>query len=153
MSVDEQFLANDLTQPSDAFTVSAIREQLTVEKRLVETGAIRVRKLVHEDLVTVNTPLTGEISKINRIKFDTVVTGPVPIRHEGDVMIVSIMEERLVTYTELVLVEEIHITRRSTQHSATQEVKIRREEVVIERLDLSSGEWRIVKDDPSTQNS
>jgi len=108
MSVDEQFLANDLTQPSDAFTVSAIREQLTVEKRLVETGAIRVRKLVHEDLVTVNTPLTGEIAKINRIKFDTVVTGPVPIRHEGD---------------------------------------------VIERLDLSSGEWRIVKDDPSTQNS
>ena len=150
MSVEEKNLLDNMEPTSEAVTASAICEKLSVEKRLVETGVVRVRKLVHEDRVTVVTPLTEEIAQIERIKIDTVVTGPVPVRHEGDVTIIPVVEERLVTYTELVLVEEIHITRRRIEQSASQEVTIRREEVVVERLDVSSGEWQIVKDDPST---
>jgi len=150
MSVDEQAMAGLSAPTSGTVTASAISEKVTVEKRLVESGAVRVRKLVHEDRVTVDTPLTAEIAQIDRVKIDTVVTAPQPIRHEGDVMIVPIVEERLVTYTELVLVEEIHITRRRVDQSASQEVMVRREEIVVERLDLASGEWRIVKDDTLT---
>ena len=149
MNVDEQYLSKDTDQIQESVTVSAICEKLSVEKRLVETGAIRVRKLIHEDPTTVDVPLTAEIAHINRVKMGTVVTGPVPIRHEGLVTIVPVVEERLVTYTELVLVEEIHITRRRTEQLTSQEVTIRREEIVIERLDTSSGEWKIVKDDAS----
>ena len=149
MRVGYLSLVDHMTPTSETVTASAISEQLTVEKRLVETGVVRVRKLIHEDRVTVDIPLSGEIAQIHRIKIDTVVTGPQAVRHEGDVMIVPVMEERLVTYTELVLVEEIHITRRRIDQSATQEVTVRREEIVVERLDLTSGQWRLVADDPS----
>ena len=147
MNVQEQYLSNDRDQIEESVTISAICEKVNVEKRLVETGAIRVRKLIHEDQTTVDVPLTAEIAHINRVKMGTVVTGPVPIRREGLVTIVPVVEERLVTYTELVLVEEIHITRHRTEKLTSQEVTIRREEIVIERLDRSSGEWRIVEND------
>ena len=147
MNLDEQYLSNDQGKIEESVTVSAICEKLSVEKRLVETGAIRVRKLIHEDHTTVDVPLISEISHINRVKMGTVVTGPVPIRHEGLVTIVPVLEERLVTYTELVLVEEIHITRHRTEQSISHHMTIRREEIVVERLDTLSGEWQIVKDD------
>ena len=149
MNVQEQYISNDRGQTEESVTISAICEKLSVEKRLVETGAIRVRKLIHEDHTTVDVPLTAEIAHINRVKMGTVVTGPVPVRYEGLVTIVPVVEERLVTYTELVLVEEIHITRHRTEQLTRQEATTRREEIVIERLDASSGEWRIVQDDAS----
>lgn len=144
MNVEQTHLIDGSLTVTEGATASAICENLTIEKRFVETGAIRVRKLVHEDLVVVNTPLTSETSRIDRIKMDKVVTGPVSIRYEGDVTIIPILEERSVTYTELVLVEEIRITRRRTEEPSSQEVTLRREEVVIERLDLPSGAWHII---------
>ena len=153
MSVEEKYLSDDREPGDGTVTVSAIGEKLRVEKRLVETGAIRVRKMPREDRTTVDIPLMGEIAHINRVKFDTVITGPVPVRQEGLVTIIPVVAERLVTFTELVLVEEIHITRHRTESTTSQEETIRREEIVVERLDPSSGEWRIVKDDPSTHGA
>ena len=43
---------------------------------------------------------------------------------------------------QLVLVEEIRVTRRSRARSAPQETTLRREQVIAERLDPASGEWR-----------
>lgn len=153
MSVEEEYLSDDMEPVDGTVTISAIGEKLHVQKRLVETGAIRVRKLTHEDRTTVDIPLMGETTQITRVEIGTVVAGPVPIRQEGFVTIIPVVTERLVTYTELVLVEEIHITRHRTQKVTSQEETIRREEIVIERLDPSSGEWRIVKDDPSTHGA
>lgn len=141
------------TQADESVIATAICEQLSVEKRVVETGAVRVRKLVHEDRVTVDIPLAGEMAEITRVKVDRVVVGPVTVRYEGDVMIVPVVEERLVTYTELVLVEEIHISRRQVTRSASEQVTVRREEIVVERLDPAAGEWRIVKDDSTANNA
>lgn len=145
MTVDERNLSDNLPPGGETVVASALCEQLVVEKRLVETGALRVRKLVHEDRVTLDIPLTEEIAEVNRVKVDQVVAGPVPVRYEGDVMIVPVVEERVVTYTELILVEEIHIKRRQVNKSAREEVSLRREEIIVERLDPSCGEWPIVE--------
>jgi len=153
MSDKEQHPPNILTREGETVIATVIHEQLNVEKRVVDTGVVRARKLVHEDLVTVDIPLAREVAEIIRVKVDQVVPGPVPVRYEGDVMIVPVMEERLVSYTELVLVEEIHITRREVKQSAREEVMVRREEIVVERLDPDGDEWRLVKDVPSTDNT
>ena len=129
----------------DRLVIPVIEEVATVSRRLVETGhAVRVRKLVHEDEVNVDGSSTVDHADVERVAVGRVLDGPVGVRHEGDVMIVPVVEERLVTVKQLVLVEEIRITRitRSSRvQPATVPVTLRREEVVVERFDPETGQW------------
>lgn len=129
-----------------------LEERVNVRKRFVESGgALRLRKLVHEEVVTVDEPLTTEVTEVERVAIDRPVDEAVPVRHEGDTMIVSVVEERLVTVTrkQLVLVEELRLTRRSVVRHAPQDVVLRREEVVAERLDPATAEWKPVDAAPA----
>ena len=132
---------------SGEVVVPVIVEELEVRTRTVESGgAVRLRKLVHEDTVTVDEPLSSQTWEIERVAVGRPVEGDVPVRHEGDTMIVPVLEERLVTRRQLVLVEEIRLTRRTHTYREPRTVTLRREEVVAERLDPASGEWRRIDD-------
>ena len=140
---------DDVAIEVDSATVPVFEEVLDVRKRFVETGAaVRLRKLVHEQTVTVDAPLTTEGVEVERVAVGRTVDQAIPVRQEGDVTIVSVVEERLVTRKELVLVEEIRLTRRKSVQHAPQDVTLRREEVIAERLDPASGQWKLL--DPTT---
>ena len=133
--------------PVDEHVVPVIEESIRVRRRVVDTGrALRVRKLVHEEAVEIDEPLQDEWFDAERVAVGRVVSGPVGIRHEGDVMIVPVVEERLVVRKELVLVEEIRITRRREVRHAREKVTLRRERVVIERFDSATQEWRVTNE-------
>lgn len=128
---------------SEPVVMTVIEERLDVRKQVVESGgAVRLRKIVHEEVVTVDEPLTTEVAEVERVTFGHPIDTAPEIRYEGGVMIVPVVAERLVTRTQLVLVEELRVTRRTRAESAPQQVTLRREEVVVERLDPASGEWR-----------
>jgi uncharacterized protein (TIGR02271 family) len=116
-------------------------EQLDVGRRTVETGAVRVRKRVQEVTGQVTEPLISEFVETQRVPVGRVLQEPVGIRQEGEVTIVPVVEERLVLRKELVLVEEIRLTRRREEHNATEQVTLRRESVVIERFDPETQQW------------
>ena len=84
------------------------------------------------------------MAEIERVAVNRPVDAPVAVRHEGDVTIIPVLAERIVTRTQLVLVEEIRITRHRETRPAPRQVTLRREEMVVERLDAASGEWRVV---------
>lgn len=124
-------------------TVAVVEEQLQVRHEQVETGrALRVRKQVHEEPVEVTQQLAHDTVETRRVPVGRVINAPAAIRQEGEVTIVPVMAERIVTTTELVLVEEIHIRRRSETREERAQVNLRREGVVIERLDPDTQEWR-----------
>jgi uncharacterized protein (TIGR02271 family) len=127
--------------------IPVIEEQLDITKRVVQSGAVRLRKVVHEEVVTVEEPEETEVTEVERVAVNRPVEGEVKVRLEGDVMIFPVVEERLVTRKQLVLVEEIRVTRRKRSHSEPQQVTLRREEVIAERLDPESGEWRVIEGD------
>jgi uncharacterized protein (TIGR02271 family) len=136
----------------ESVVMTVTEERLDISKRVVESGrAIRLRKLVHEEVVTVDEPLTTEVTEVERVAVDRPVDEAVAVRYEGDVMIVPVVEERLVTRKQLVLVEEIRVTTRKLPRSAPSETTLRREEIIVERLDPDSGEWRRV--DPSADGA
>jgi uncharacterized protein (TIGR02271 family) len=116
-------------------------EQLDVGRRTVETGAVRVRKRVQEVTGQLTEPLISEFVETQRVPVGRVLQEPVGIRQEGEVTIVPVVEERLVLRKELVLVEEIRLTRRREEHNATEQVTLRRESVVIERFDPETQQW------------
>lgn len=122
-------------------TVPVTEERLEVGRRTVETGALRVRKRVHEVTEEVSEPLVTEFVETQRVPVGRVLREPVGIRQEGDVTIVPVIEERLVVRKELVLVEEIRLTRRREAHSVNQQVPLRRESVVVERFDPETQQW------------
>jgi uncharacterized protein (TIGR02271 family) len=132
-----------MTTPHDELAIPVTEEQLEVRREVVDTGrTLRVRKQVEEVPASVREPVTTEVIDVQRVPVGRVVDEPPAVRHEGDVMVVPVIEERLVTRKELVLVEEIRLTRRSAVTEAAADLVLRRERVTVERLDPDTGQWR-----------
>jgi uncharacterized protein (TIGR02271 family) len=123
-------------EPSDQpLVLPVIQEVLDVETRPVETGRVRLRKVVHEREERVDPPLWREEVVVERVSVNRMVEGPIPVRYEGDTMIISLLEEVLVVDTRLLLKEEVHITTRRTETHTPERVTLRREDVTVERVD------------------
>ena len=120
---------------SEATTViPVIEETARIEKELVETGRVVIRKTVHHRTETVAVPTQEEQVEVTRVAINQVVDTPPDVRHEGDVMVIPVLREEVVVSTRLVLVEELHVRKRTLTLTHPQEVSLRREEVHYERL-------------------
>ena len=117
-----------------------LAEALDVQKRRVETGRVRIHTTVQAREVLVDEPLLREEVIIERVPVNRVVEGPIPVRYEGDTMILSLLEEVLVVETRLLLTEELRITTRRTETHTPARVMLRHEDVTIERVDLERNE-------------
>jgi uncharacterized protein (TIGR02271 family) len=126
--------------------IPVIQEEMTVSPQQVETGRVRVRKSVSQDSVRVNEAITTEHVVTERVPIGAVVSEAPVMRQEGDVLVIPVVEERLVVRRELVLVEEIRLTRRRDARPSVQDVTLRRESVVVERLDPATQQWNVVDD-------
>jgi len=114
--------------------VPVVQEVVDVQKRWVESGRVRVTKVVHRREEVVDEPLLREEVEVERVAVNRVVEGPVATRQEGDVLIVPVLEEVLVVEKRLMLKEELHIRRRRVEESRPQRVSLRAEEARVERL-------------------
>ena len=117
-----------------------LEEQLDIRKVAVETGAVRVRKIVHEESRTVDMSLMQEEVSIMRVPVNKIVEDKFQSRQEGDTLVIPIFKE--VVTRHVVLVEEVRITTRRSPETSTQEVTLKREEAVVERYDAASGSWK-----------
>jgi uncharacterized protein (TIGR02271 family) len=141
--MDPQKSAADTNTDHDPMAIPVIEESVTVYKNVVDNGGVRIRKLVHGEVVEVDEPLAREAVKCVRVPIGREVDGPVNIRYEGGSTIIPVVEERLVVRRQLVLVEEIHISRDSYIQRVPQSVTVRREEVIVERQAPGESEWRV----------
>ena len=134
--------------------IKNLEERLSIVKQVVDSGGgVRLRKVVHADVVDVAEPLALETLDVKRVSINREVEGPVAIRYEGNVTVFPILEERLVTRKQIVLVEEVHLTKISRVDRTSQQVTLRREEIISERQDPASGEWSIVGADTTPTSS
>ena len=115
-------------------------EALDVRTRRVETGRVRIHKTVQAREVLVDEPLLREEVIIERVPVNRVVEGPIPVRYEGDTIIISLLEEVLVVETRLLLKEEVHMTTRRTATHTPERVTRRHEDVSIERVNRERNE-------------
>jgi uncharacterized protein (TIGR02271 family) len=130
--------ALDRASGSERAVIPVVEEELAVGKREVEAGRVRVTKLVHEEQRVVDQPLTSEEVIVERVPVNRVVEGPVEVRHEGETMIVPLLEEVLVVEKRLMLREEVRISRRRSETHRPQTVTVRKEDVKVERIPADS---------------
>jgi uncharacterized protein (TIGR02271 family) len=124
----------DTSGVEETFVLPVIAEKLDVQKRRVETGGVRIKKIIHEREEIVDEPLLREEVHVKRVPINKVVDGPIPVRHVGNTMIISLLEEVLVVEKRLMLKEELHVTKDKVETYRPQRVTLRTEEASIERV-------------------
>jgi uncharacterized protein (TIGR02271 family) len=112
-------------------------EFINVEKRVIETGRVELRKTVQERVEVVDQPIFSEEVEIERVAVNRPIDEVVPSRYEGETLIIPLVEEVLVVEKRLVLREEIHVRKLRTEMSEPQEVNLRSEQVEVVRKSAS----------------
>jgi uncharacterized protein (TIGR02271 family) len=132
-------------ETAESAVIPVIEEHVSVSKRVVETGGVRIRKVVQERPQTFQESLLREQVDVERVPVNRMVEGDPPgVRQEGDTLIIPLVEEVLVVERRLLLREELRVTRRQETLDQAQTVLVRSEDVVIERFD---GEGNTVPQD------
>ncbi len=112
-----------------------LEETLSVSKRRVETGRVRVEVKVVEREEPFELELGREEVEVRHVPVGRPVDAVPETRREGDTLIVPVVEEEVVVTKRLVLREELHITRRSVRRTERASVTLRSEEAVVSRVE------------------
>jgi len=123
----------------DEKIVPVVEESAIVSTERVVTETVRLHKQVHEEEEVLEIPLQDEEIAVERVSIDRWVDEPVSVRHEGDTTVYPVLKEVLVSETRLKLVEEVRVTRRRATRQTQERVRLRREDIVVER-DAASGD-------------
>lgn len=115
--------------------IDAAEEQAVFNTRREETGTVRVDKRTRTTEQTVEGCVETEGLEVRRLPADRWVDGPVPIREENGVTIVSLVEEVAVVEKRLHVFEEIHLVRTVSRRPVRESVPVRRQDVSVTRND------------------
>jgi len=120
--------------------IPLVEEEAIVSKRRVESGRVRVRTRIEEREEWVRADLARDEVQVDRVPVDREIEAVPPIRQEGDVTIVPVVEEVLVVEKRLRLVEEIHLRRTRSHEQISQPVMLAAQRAEIERHETSGEE-------------
>jgi uncharacterized protein (TIGR02271 family) len=117
--------------------IELVEETARIEKRVVETGRVRVSTRTEATEQILRETLRGDSVEVTRVPIDRVIsegeTAP-QIRNEGGLTIIPVLEEILVVEKRLVLKEEVHIRHTASDESVEVPVTLRRQRAVVERV-------------------
>ena len=131
--------AGDPAGSAERIVIPVLAEQAQVHLQREHTGTVRVRKVVHQVTEPVAAQGYREVVETTRVPINQVVEAVEAPRTVDDLLVIPVYEERLVR--QLVLVEEIHVRRRREAFEHTVATSLRREEVIVERLDPATRQW------------
>jgi len=130
----------DQVQPNgqDKLVVPVIREEVQVEKRVVDTGrGVRIHKTVAEFPCHIDERLLRDEVEVSHVPVDRIVAldeAPAT-RYEGETLVVPILEEVLVVERRVRIKEELRITRTRREAHHAETVMLKSEQVSVERFE------------------
>ncbi len=113
-------------------------EEISVARRRIPRGTVRVSKVIQSRDHLVQETLQHQRVEVERIQIGTYIDQAPPIRYDGDVTIVSVVEEVVFTERRLLLKEEVRIRTVTTTEKYKEIVALRSEEANVERLPMIS---------------
>jgi uncharacterized protein (TIGR02271 family) len=132
-SLTARRLADSQAAPQEVAAIPLVEERVLVAKRQVESGRVRIHVTVDERQETVTEELARDEVEIERVPRNVRLAEMPHVRLEGTTTIVPVVEEVLVVDKALMLVEEIHIRRKTAADLREIPVTIRSERVAVER--------------------
>jgi uncharacterized protein (TIGR02271 family) len=119
-----------------AQAIPLLQEQLTLDRREVEIGRVRVHLATTTENATLREPVWHERVEIQRVAIGRQVGEAPGVREEenGAVLVVPVLEEILVTERRIILKEEIRIHRVTTNETIEKTVALHSQTATVERL-------------------
>ncbi|WP_052403012.1 DUF2382 domain-containing protein [Muricoccus aerilatus] len=114
--------------------IPLVEEVLRLDKRIVETGRVRVSLSTETVEETLRETLRSRRAEVVRVPVGREVTEVPATRQEGDVMIVPVVEEELVVARRLIVREEIRLRLVDSEESVERPVERRVQRATVERL-------------------
>lgn len=108
-------------------------EQIVVSRHKIEDSVVRVTTVTQRRDEAIAEELIHERIDVERVPIGRYVDAVPPVREDGDLTIMSVVEEVVVVERRLLLREEIHIRRKRTTEMHTEIVSLRKQEAVITR--------------------
>ena len=128
-------------QETDELKVQRSEEEVRVDTRGREAGAVKVRKSVRTEREQVRVPKKREEIDIERVPGEGREVSGVEIG-EDDEVVVQVFEEEVVVSKRTVLKEEIRLRKKVVEDEEVVEVDLRKEEVDIEDQTTTRGRGR-----------
>ena len=119
-------------QPQDLH-VPLHEEEISVSRREIKKANVQVALVTGTREQLIDEELTQVRVEIERVPIDRVVDVFPPIRQEGDITIIPVVEEIVVVERRLVLKEEVRVRRVSTKEQHQETVVLRQQEAVVTR--------------------
>ena len=130
MTIDEK----DFNDPLDQVVIPLHAEEVSIGKRQVATGRVKVSTVTQARDALVEQLLQSERVEVERVPVGKVINAAPEVRTEDDTIIIPIVEETMVVQRQLVLKEEVRIRRIRETQNYQEHVLLRRQEVVITRV-------------------
>jgi len=121
-----------MTEEQEVAAIPLVEERVSVTKREVETGRFRIQVSVNERQEQVPVELSYDEVEIERVAVNKAVTQMPSVRLEGSTTVIPVVEEVVVVEKRLVVVEEIHVRRKTARETKQIPVTIRSEQASIE---------------------
>ena len=119
--------------------IPLVAEQIHVEKRVVETGRVKLRRETEEHVERVSVPLTSVTWEVEHVTVNAPVETAPEVRQVGETLIFSLVEERMVVKRELWLREEVHVRKVTSVVEKSAEFPVKRDVLVEERTGSEAG--------------
>jgi len=126
--------------PLDQIAIPLYAEEVSIGKRQVVTGRVKVSTVTHSREELVEQLLRKERVEIERVPVGQIVQEVPQVREEGDLTIIPVVEETIFIERRLVLKEEVRIRRIHETHNHQECVILRRQEAVITRVPADSNQ-------------
>ncbi len=137
---------SERTTRSEVEILPVLREVPHLRRRRRITGRVRVAVTTAETQEAVEAVLRHRTAEVTRVPIDREVESPPPVRQEGDVIIVPVLEERVVLVRRLVLTEEVHLRLSTREERVSLPASVVRQAAQVERL--PADEIHDVRDQP-----
>jgi stress response protein YsnF len=124
------------TQRTEEVVIPLAEESVSVSKREVATGQVRIALNTDIETVIARETLRGCRIEIERLPVNRALPDgepPPQSRQEGDTLIIPVVEERPVVVKQLVVTEEVRLRFVSTETSFEEEVSVRRQRATVDR--------------------
>lgn len=125
---------DERTKDKDEVVVPLRAEEVSVAKRRVITGQVKVGTVTRESEQLIEELLEHEHVEIERTPIGKQVEKAPAVREEGDTLIIPILEEIVVVERRLLLKEEVRVRRTREKQPYQERVVVRKQEAVITRL-------------------
>ena len=125
---------NETADPRAEQVLPLMAEHLSVSRRKVETGGVRVTVSTRTQEQIIEEHLRHDRVEVERVAIGREIDAVPPVREEDGTVIIPVVEEVLVVVRRLILKEEVRLRRVTVREAHVEKVVTRSQDAIVTRF-------------------